>query len=418
MKDDLSLRQLLQEKIAIIKRNRNMQRAVEDEMANLFNVKYDRTVDIFNGNELIESTPYHMLYKLMVSIANVMGTKYAGVMDLSGLYAEKYFTDIEIKEYALPLKENSSDFKIVIKDFRETNVGNYSYITIYTDIDEVMKWADHNRLRFNPETQRDLITIETNGIPIKKFDLNEKSVNAMKEAMLKGTYFPVPGALNINPELYDEYPIILNGGNLIIPSHVHIDLVEGFHNYIAATQVKQENPDWKYPYEFRLYLLNKEGANRYIGQMDAKNHFSDAQAIRLTVKSEIKYFVTQLNASNDFFLNGTIDSEMTIYLYRILQNMFDIDKIKDAVFLLEDIKPNLNYIIKETSHFDSPFNNQEWYVYLRIIRECLQLKVDFRKVFDNLDLDNIFNNTINVNRVSYKANALILNAIKEAIEHV
>lgn len=417
MKDTDLLRDNLQQKLALIENNNKIKKELEDDLANRFNIKYARSYDIFNGFERIETMPYHMLYKLTFSIKSVI-SNYSDVIDSSGLNVDSYFTEIEKVEYEKPIVETKKEEDMVIKDWKYISVGQFSYYRIDATIDDVIKWADTNRLRFNPETQRDLIVVETNGIPIKKFDLNRKSVESMKERMIDGTYFPVPALLNINPELYDEFPLVFKGGNLIIPAHVKVDLIEGFHNYIAATEVKYNNPDWEYPYEFKLYLLNKEGANRCIAQMNEKNLFRDTQTARLNVAPEISYLVNTLNTSSDFLLNRTITSEMCLYLYKVVEKIFDVTKMRDAILVLSKLKNNLNHVIIETNHFDCNFTKEEWFVYMYLTKISIDNNVDFNILFNSAISHSVIDK-ITINKmprtVHYK---LIKDLIAEVVKNV
>jgi hypothetical protein len=422
MKDDKALREVLREKIAIIQ-NKLPRTAFEDiqqEMYNRFNVKSDKTIDIFNGFEPMETVPYHMLYKLMIAIKEVSIKR--GDFDYLELNEDQYFNENEIPEYLKPIKTKDEDFDIVITDWHQTNVGMYSYITIYPDVNEVIKWRDYNKLRFNPETQRDLIVIETNGIPIKKLDINYKSVKQMQDKMLKGKYKPVPGALNINPELYDEYPLEIKNGKLIIKRKFKIDLVEGFHNYLAYTGAKdksvRDNIDWNYPCEFRLYFMNVDDANEYILQMDFKNHLNETQTTRIDTENPYNYFITTINKSNKFYLVGTIDSNMNLYLFKIATKIYKIDNIPDAAKLISTTIPNLNYLITQTDHFKSPFTKEEWFVFLYLSQQSINIKIDFEKLIDNIGINSLFSDIKIKNEPLSKHYKILDNAISEVIKNV
>lgn len=422
MKDDNTLRLVLQEKIAIIQNKlpRTALDEVKTEMFNKFNVKSDVTVDIFNYSTPIETLPYHLLYKLMACI-KVVGIK-RGDFDYSDLNEEAYFNENEIPEYSKPVPKKDENFDIVIKDWHQTNVGMYSYITIHTDINEVIRWRDYNKLRFNPETQRDLIVIETNGIPISKLDINNKSVEKMQDSMLDGSYFPVAGALNINPELYDEYPIEIKNGDIIIRRKFKIDLVEGFHNYLAYTGAKdksiKDGKEWNYPCEFRLYLMNVDDANRYILQMDLKNHFKETQTSRIDTLNPYNYFVTNLNNSSKFSLRGTIDNTMFSYLFKILPKIFKIDSVPEAAKLISKTVPNLNYIIVQTEHFDIPLNKEEWFVYLYLTSKEIDRNLDFENTIDRIGVNSLFAEIKIKNEPLTRHYKILNNAISEVIENV
>ena len=269
-------------------------------------------------------------------------------------------------------------------------------ITIYTDIDEVIKWRNYNKLRFNPDTQRDLITIVVDGVKIKKLDINRKSIDEMKRLMIKGLYFPVRGIININPD-YSEAPRI-SGKELIIPMDAHMDLIEGFHNYIAMCEVKDENPDWEYLCEFDIMLLNTDMANLFILQMDKKNHFKKSQTVRIDKLNQINYVIDQLNKNLDFHLYGTINNSMKVYLNKIMTEIFNIEDNREKALELIDVLINdLNEIIKEYKHFDKPITKKEWFIYLNLIKYSMDNNKKFSEIINKINIDNFIDEIDMVN---------------------
>jgi hypothetical protein len=371
MIDDKKCREVLQRKIEQIKQTkpRAAVKEISQVMADRFNVDHGRTMDIFNYREPIESMPYDMLYKLMESIKKVSIDRW-NELNPEDLDVRSYFTVLEIEKYKVPLEEKDKDFDIVIKsgNWHHTNIYPYNYYTIHTDINEVVRWRDYNKLGFNPETQRDLIVVETNGIPVKKLDIKLKSIKQMKKAMIEGTYFPVQGIININPE-HNESDITIINGDLIIKNDIKLDLVEGFHNYLSETQVKDDNPDWNFPCEFRLIFMNTSRTNGVIKQMDIKNHLAETQTSSMDENDDYTYVITQLNTSSGFYLKGSIDKKMFVYLYKIIKRLFEIDGNREKIAFINNIKDKINKIIIRTDHYDKALSKEEWFSYLYIIQK-------------------------------------------------
>jgi hypothetical protein len=352
----------------------------------------------------------------MTSIKEVCLDRYED-LNPAELVADRYFTEIEINEFQKSLEKTDYDYDISIKDWHMTTVAQYNIITIYTDINEVVKWRNLNKLRFNPDTQRDLIVIETHGVPIKKLDINEKSIKDMKKLMVGGLYFPVTGTININPDINEE-PYIIRGGNLIIPSESHMDLIEGFHNYVAETQLKDENPDWEFPCEFKLMTLNKEDANRYIFQMDKKNHFREAQVARIDTQNETNYLINSLNTSSSFHLKGTINKDAFLFLYKQISKMFILEKRKQTVDLLYVFIKNLNHFIIERNHFDEPLTNSEWFINLYLTKYTQDNGIDFINLYNSININELLNSIVIKNSPLKKHLDEIKNAISEVNKNV
>lgn len=415
MENRKELQTTLNRKIKQIKEfPRSAQKEVEKIMATKYNVKFGDTVDIFNGISpfSVRELSDEMLYKLMSSIREVALNRYES-LDPSDLFNKKYFNEEEIELYEMPLDEET-DFDIEIADWKQVSPNKY---TIYVTIDEVIKWRNYNKLRFNPETQRDLITIIVRGVPIKKLDINRKSVNEMKELRKKGLYFPVRGIININPDYFDK-PIIKDG-KMIIPAETHMDLIEGFHNYIAMCEVKDENPNYEELCEFDIMLLNVDDANRFILQMDKKNHFKTNQTIRMDRINQVNYIIDQLNKSGEFHLYGTINSSMAVFINRIITRLFDVrqDRRK-AIELLDKITNNMNYAVKSKNHFDKPFNKYEWLIYLTATSYAIDKNISFNEVIDNINLADIIKDLDVVNVPTSRHYKLINNYFSEVNNNV
>jgi hypothetical protein len=391
MKDDKTLRDELLRQIAEIKKlSRTVQRDVESVMFADYNIDSDETIDIFNGIIRVETMPYHMLYKLMMAIKKV-SKKRPEDINPSRLQEKLYFYDLEISEYSKPVTKEESEFDIVIKDgsWHRTTIFPYDYITIHTDINEVSRWDNYNKLRFNPDTQRDLVIVTTNGMPVIKLDLKESSVNEMEKDMKDYMYFPVQGTININPEINNQ-SVMFRNGDLIIPKEIKMDLIEGFHNYTAATRVKRNNKEWNFPYEFRIMFLNTETANRFIKQMDKKNHFNKGQLSRMDTNDPRTYIITTLNMSSRFRLKGTITNEMVTYLYEYIDRIFEFKNDNDKFDIFDLLQDELNFIISNRKHND-PLTKEEWFCYLYLIDKCRKKNTDIQKLIQNVNLHKFIN---------------------------
>lgn len=391
------LRKVLQEKITQITDISLHPKALVKELQKImfrdFNVEHDITVDILNKRIRIETLSYDMMYKLMCSIKTLFIERYME-LDSYDLNEDEYFTEIEIKEYKKPIPKKDNNYNIVIKEgkWHLTDINPYSYITIHTDINEVYRWAKLGLLKFNPETQRDLVVIESNGRPISQLDVNYDSVNEIQERMISGMYFPVQGTININPELNDK-TVEIRGKDLIIPEGIQLDILEGFHNYLAEIRAKIENNNWNFPCEFRIVFLTTKNANRYIEQMDKKNHFRDTQVVRLNVGNPYTYIVNHLNTSGDCLLHGTIDDNMYIYLYGLLSDLFDeVEKEKNQKMLISEyLLEGLNRIIIKTERGTIPFNKKEWFCYLYLLKRNKDSKIDVSNIVTNEKFKTIVN---------------------------
>lgn len=413
MFDDKALRNVLRQKIKNIKEYpRSIQKKVEFEMATKYNVKFGDIVDIFNGisPNTVDEISYNMLYKLTKSIYSVaMSTN--SVIDSSDLYIPKYFTKQEELEFELPYPDEEKDFDLVITDWKQVSDTKYK---IYTNINEVIQWRNHNKLRFNPETQRDLITISSSDKNIKKLDINRSAINQMKNLMKKGLYYNVCGILNINPDFDYEYLPYKDGRNLIIPKECHIDLIEGFHNYIAETELKDEDPNFEFEIEFTLMILDTERANDLISQMDKKTHFRIAQANRIDRTNEVTYIVNTLNTRSTYHLYGTIDNVMKSFLNKLITRLYGIVlKREESLTILSNIIDCLNYIIEKNNRLDKPLDKKEYFIYISMVKFAENNELNFNDFYNLIDERELFNNI-----KSYNASPITIKTINKYLKEV
>lgn len=417
MIDDKACREVLRNKIELIKKEHPKKYAKELSliMAEMFNVKHAMTVGIFNDLASFETMSYDTMYKLMVSL-NELSKRYINEFDVSDLNPKKYFTENETILYEKKYEYAEEDFDIIITDWHRQRIGLYDLITIYIDNKTELKWRDYNKLRFNPETQRDLIVIKTQGVPIMKLDINKKSINEIKKLMIKGMYYPVSGIININLDYVEDDPIYFSNGNLIIPKESKMDLIEGFHNYIARTQTSDENPEWEFPVEYKLLFLNVEEANRFILQMDKKNHFRESQKIKMEIETNENYVVNRINTSNKFHLHGTIDKTYFTYLYKLLLKIFNLEDRKQSIELTSVIVDNINYLIEKNNHYEIPLNKKEWFVVLYLTKKCIDNNVEFEVIFDKIGFNSLIGEIDIINSPLRKHYKIIDKAFEEVIK--
>lgn len=415
MKDDKALREELMRQIAIINRlPRTVRREIEYTLKEDYNVGYDKTIDIFNGILRVETLPYHMLYKLMKSIKKVSISD--DRINSGALNEDSYFYELEKDEYGKKVisDKGEEDFDIIIKsgNWFRVDIYPYDYIFIHTDINEVEKWDFYNKLRYNPDTQRDLIIVENDGVPIVKLNLNKTALKEIKSGMQDLTQFPTIGTININPEVNGGNSVLIKDGDLIIPKELKLDLIDGFHNHESKLAVKRNNQDWNYPCDYYLTFFDTEKARDYIYQMDRKTHLSKSQSIRISGSDPISYIINKLNTSTRSRLKGTIDSKLNVYIYDVIKKIMDINK--DNQFeIYEIISDNLNYLVSHDKK-KTLLSKEDWFTYIYIINKLIIKEYDLEKL---ITLNSFKDYMINL-KIANKPTKTQMNELDKIIEGV
>lgn len=401
-KDDSILREILQRKIAQINTlAKTVLIDVEKYMADKFNVRFSTTVDIFNGLIPIESLPYHMLYKLMVSIHNTNIERYVD-LDVSELNPSIYFTDEEINESKQPIEYDNEEKDIVISNWLQVNPDQWVCVI---PIEQLIEWRNLNKIRYNPKTQRSLTIKESKGVVTKVITLVQKSLKEIYSLMVNNEFISDDITLNINPDLYKE-PFIIHG-NLIISKESQIDIIDGFHRLLKMWDVKEKDTNWKYNCIVNVMSFNEDKANRYILQKDKKNHLTEEQTAKLDKNSESNYVLTRLNEDGFFYLKGTITGKKFVLLKRIIDQLFELKDKRQSFRLYDYIKNNLNTLIENNDYFNRDMTHNEWYIYLYVMKYCIENELDFISVISKFDIDKLLKQ-INIKNSPLKRHKVLL----------
>ena len=387
--DDNILREILLQKMAVIKRDfpRSIQKDVEKWMAEKYRVKYSIVVDIFNDVipvESVTSVSYDMLFKLMHSIKDGCGDK-SGLLDLTGLDEKTYFTEIEISEYSKPTKYEDSDTDIEFIKFTEIKFNKFS--TVAT-VEDIIRWRNIGKTRYNPETQRDLITIEVNGISYNKTDTNKRAVESMYHLMEKGEFECDDIYFNINTDINTTSDTVLRveKGKLIVPQKAKMDTLDGWHRLQAICMMKDNHPEWTDTFGIKIVAYSTEKANDFILSQDIKNHLTEKQKKRKNRNDEVNYIFNTLKADSGFHLRKTLTNDSYEDIYTIINDIFDPTYREESFPILVLIKENINNLVEKKKYFDKTFSKEEWLIYLYILHRNPD---DFMEIVDNIDLENL-----------------------------
>jgi hypothetical protein len=123
-------------------------------------------------------------------------------------------------------------------------------------------------LNYDENEQRALRRVKFGNTEIYKPYVNNRAVKEIKEAMLNGTYIPDIITLNLPDGSEYEY----NNGKLTIfsiPSGM-FNLDDGYHRYLAMSQINDENREFDYPMELRIVNFDPGKATGFIFQQDQK----------------------------------------------------------------------------------------------------------------------------------------------------
>lgn len=393
MIDDKLAREVLQRKITQINSfPKSAIKEVSDLMSSKYNVKYGSTIDIFNGRNPIEFLDYDMLYKLMVCIKEISMNRWEQI-DPSDLYLPKYFTELELKQYDFPISIDDSDKDIVIDKFLK--ISDDYWITV-KNIEEIYEWRNLDKIKYNENTQKNLVIKESKGIYIRVLRIVTQAIKSITTLMRKNEFIPDDITINVNPEMFPD-GIIEERDKLIISKDATIDLIDGMHQYISMCEVKDLNPNWNYSTEVRITFFNEEKANKYILQRNNKNHLTDEEKTEKNKSSEANFIINKLNESHNFYLKGTLKPHQYV-INKILNQIYDIDnnniethiKIRQkSVELANTIEKNINKLIEISNLFDIEFTKEYWFISLFMLNYCEKKGLEYEDIMKKIDLEKL-----------------------------
>ena len=153
-----------------------------------------------------------------------------------------------------------------------------------------------------------------------------------------------------------------------------MDILDGYHRYIAISQVVREFPDWDYPMEIRIVSFTEEKAKQFIYQKDQKTKMKQIDSAAMNQYSPANTVVTNLNTNPGSNLRGMITKTGRIdpaFLGAVIGSYYFGEKrkysVKETLDISNDLQQKFNQLTTEdTTLLDHEFTEHE----LQIIIFC------------------------------------------------
>ena len=181
------------------------------------------------------------------------------------IYLPVYYTASEISRYEdYQYQTSSVTFPYIFEDMIEISEGK-QYIGKIT-VQQLMQLRDAQILNYNANTQRQMQLKTGNNFSYFRIALNRKAVDQITNLLNTGDFIPNTITLNINPAVNFSY----SNGKLRIKDEVKFDILDGYHRYIALSNLYNLNKTFDYPMELRITFFREEVARQFIFQEDQK----------------------------------------------------------------------------------------------------------------------------------------------------
>jgi len=365
---------------------------LKELMFNMYGITSGEVINILNGQIPVELMQKDTMFKL-TSVLYEINKRPNSTFDYDKLNVDDYFTEREKDEFNQKISRNEQDTDIIIKAGSWMQVEDDQYvIKIYPD-DLMTNYINKNKINYNPETQRDLTIKETKTGKVKMITFDTEAFESICASMANNTYISDMLALNVNLDFYAPPKIVR--GDLVIPKESQIDCIDGYHRLRAAITTKLRNPNWNKPLTFYLFICDVDKAVKYILQQDEKIHLSDEQVTKSDTMYAANFIINKLNEKDSSYIRNTITDEKSYALNKVIAKIFNPKKLytnedrQDAVQLYLNIEKNINQLIEQNNMYKIDITKEMWFIYLYVLKHCLDNNIDFVSYINKLDIDKL-----------------------------
>jgi hypothetical protein len=212
--------------------------------------------------------------------------------------AEDYFTDDEMS-YAIENKNNLKfdlNPNIILKNVLYSK-NNYeeSWMCVVTYKD-IYNWMKTGKLIYNMETQRQGVLKKVGRERIIVPYINEKSINDIKSAMLKGEFYS--NMISFNVTLDYNYKLDYNPTDrtLIIDTNIfEVAVTDGWHRCSASVSAIEENKDLYGELFLKITNTTIEKAQKFIRQQAIVNVMDLEYLEKFNPNNKITIFINNIN---------------------------------------------------------------------------------------------------------------------------
>ena len=220
---------------------------------------------------------------------------------------KNYFTKLEVETYSKKYLCDSKDFPMNIEAIQICEDQWIGKITVK----QLMNLRDAQMIKYNENAQRTMRRITVGEDVIYKIALNKRAVNEIKKSFISGEYISNTLTLNVRKELGTR--VKYKNGCIIINKDDDFDILDGYHRYIAISDIYNSDRNFDYPMELRITNFSDEIAKQFIWQEDQKTKMKKIDSDSFNTNSYPNKIIGMLN-KDDYLLrgffnaNGIIDS--------------------------------------------------------------------------------------------------------------
>lgn len=293
--------------------------------------------------------------EIIYAIIDILNDNYSTYIDIS-----KYFFPQEIKacsKYRY-IKESGIQFPFTFESPMVEIKDHEQYIG-KTTVKELMKLRDAQVIKYNDKTQRTLERRQNKEFEYYRIALNRNAISKISELMQMQDYVPNTLTFNLAPETEFVY----KNNKLTIMQETSFDILDGYHRFVAMSNLYNNDNEFDYPMEIRIMFLTEENARQFIFQEDQRTPLArvDVEAMN---KNDAGVRVCKAIKNN--LGNSVVNNQKGIINEAILIRLIDllyIDKDKTykqsmIIGLAKEITDIINGVLYEVPVLlDEPWSN-------------------------------------------------------------
>lgn len=391
----------LNERIMLLISKTDERRELYDSLEEQFRMPISLTADICAGRELISEQNDFVAFVMLTGLAPNEVNRYFTTEEIKTFSKEKF----DKPEFELPLV-----FKNMVQIASDQWIGKIT-------AKELMALKDAQIIKYNENTQRTMRRVVRGESRYYKIALNEKSVMEIKEALESGAYISDDITLNMPLETTE---FTFNKNKITISELDKLDIIDGYHRYIAISRALIENKDFDYPMELRLVNFSEEKAKQLIYQKDQKTKMRQVDSAALNQYNPANIVVDQLNADPSSNIQGMIARNSGAISHADLSafvNAFYFSNgkanRKEILAVKKELQEKFNtYISSDLSLTDKQFTTRE----LAGIMYCFKNEEDYVAAINYLmeHIDEIPSNLFTI--ANGKVRRKLLNELESTLE--
>lgn len=249
-------------------------------------------------------------------------------------------------------RKSDNIYPIVFNNIHKDVADDYSGIIMLSELSELF---DNRVIKYNPETQRPLVSKLYCGEEIKEIYLNKKNLKEIKQRILDGKQIADEIIFNVAATGEEEFEHNETTRELKVLSG-DVFCISGWHRITSGRDAFKTNPSKcsQFYYKLRIVHWEAEKARAYVFQEASGTKFNILEHKEYDVSSEVHQVVSRLNENPKSNFRGkiTVDNDGLINfntMFNIISHLFKIEDNKDVVVISNYIRDGLNLITDENT---------------------------------------------------------------------